>query len=128
MPLLEIVQIRQVTASIRLDELTSVLIDQYAAFLHVSADDGRAVLIVSFNRAGGRDMQSCEQRFSKDYRHLSIYTANFMESVPGCFGPLRSQVSETECLFPCRIGQCSCTGMRAFGSRDCSSQMKATRA
>jgi hypothetical protein len=39
MPLLEIVQIRQVTAAIRLDEPTAVLIDQYAAFLHASADE-----------------------------------------------------------------------------------------
>ena len=39
MPLLEIIQIRQVTASIRLDEPTAVLIDQYAAFLHASADE-----------------------------------------------------------------------------------------
>ena len=39
MPLLEIVQIRQVTANIRLDESTATLIDQYAAFLHASADD-----------------------------------------------------------------------------------------
>ena len=39
MPLLEIVQIRQVTASIRLDESTAALIDQYAAFLHASADE-----------------------------------------------------------------------------------------
>jgi hypothetical protein len=39
MPLLEIIQTRQVTASIRLDEPTAVLIDQYAAFLHASADE-----------------------------------------------------------------------------------------
>ena len=39
MPLLEIIQTRQVTASIRLDEPTAALIDQYAAFLHASADD-----------------------------------------------------------------------------------------
>ena len=39
MPLLEIIQTRQVTASIRLDEPTAVLIDQYAAFLHVTADE-----------------------------------------------------------------------------------------
>lgn len=39
MPLLEIVQTRQVTASIRLDEPTAALIDQYAAFLHASADE-----------------------------------------------------------------------------------------
>lgn len=39
MPLLEIIQIRQVTASIRLDESTAAQIDQYAAFLHASADE-----------------------------------------------------------------------------------------
>lgn len=39
MPLLEIVQTRRVTASIRLDESTAALIDQYAAFLHASADE-----------------------------------------------------------------------------------------
>jgi hypothetical protein len=39
MPLLEILQIRRVTASIRLDESTAAHIDQYAAFLHASADE-----------------------------------------------------------------------------------------
>ncbi|MBS1821317.1 MAG: hypothetical protein JST61_04995 [Acidobacteria bacterium] len=39
MPLLEIVQIRQITATIRLDETTAGQIDQYAAFLHASADE-----------------------------------------------------------------------------------------
>jgi hypothetical protein len=39
MPLLEIIQTRQVTASIRLDEPTAALINQYAAFLHASADE-----------------------------------------------------------------------------------------
>ena len=39
MPLLEIVQTRQITATIRLDEPTAEQIDQYAAFLHASADE-----------------------------------------------------------------------------------------
>ena len=39
MPLLEIVQTRQITASIRLDESTAEQIDRYAAFLHASADE-----------------------------------------------------------------------------------------
>ena len=39
MPLLEIVQTRQITASIRLDEATAEQIDQYASFLHASADE-----------------------------------------------------------------------------------------
>lgn len=39
MPLLEIVQTRQVSATIRLDETTAEQIDQYAAFLHATADE-----------------------------------------------------------------------------------------
>ena len=39
MPLLEINQIRHICASIRLDEVTAAQVDQYAAFIHASADD-----------------------------------------------------------------------------------------
>ena len=39
MPLLEVIQTRQVSASIRLDEATATQVDQYAAFIHATADD-----------------------------------------------------------------------------------------
>jgi len=39
MPLIEVDQIRHVSASIRLDEVTAAQVDQYAAFIHASADD-----------------------------------------------------------------------------------------
>jgi uncharacterized protein (DUF952 family) len=39
MPLLEINQSRHISASIRLDETTAAQVDQYAAFIHASADD-----------------------------------------------------------------------------------------
>jgi hypothetical protein len=39
MPLLEINQIRHICASVRLDEATATQVDQYAAFIHASADD-----------------------------------------------------------------------------------------
>ena len=39
MPLLEIIQTRQDSATIRVDETTAEQIDQYAAFLHASADE-----------------------------------------------------------------------------------------
>lgn len=39
MPLLEVNQTRHISASIRLDELTAAQVDQYAAFIHASADD-----------------------------------------------------------------------------------------
>src|SRR3954464_6922379 len=39
MPLIEVTQSRYVSATIRLDSETANLIDQYAAFVHGSADD-----------------------------------------------------------------------------------------
>jgi hypothetical protein len=39
MPLLEITQSRQISASVRLDEATATQVDQYAAFIKASADE-----------------------------------------------------------------------------------------
>jgi uncharacterized protein (DUF952 family) len=39
MPLLEINQNRHISASVRLGESTAAQVDQYAAFIHASADD-----------------------------------------------------------------------------------------
>lgn len=39
MPLLEVVQTRYVSASIRLTDTTALMVDQYAAFIHASADE-----------------------------------------------------------------------------------------
>lgn len=39
MALLEVTQSRQITATIRLEEKTAAQVDQYAAFIHASADD-----------------------------------------------------------------------------------------
>ena len=39
MPLLEITQTRQISASIRLTDTVANQVDQYAAFIHASADD-----------------------------------------------------------------------------------------
>jgi hypothetical protein len=39
MPLLEVVQTRQISASIRLTDSTATRVDQYAAFIRASADD-----------------------------------------------------------------------------------------
>ena len=39
MPLLEVIQTKQVSASIRLSDTTASLVDQYAAFIHAGADD-----------------------------------------------------------------------------------------
>ena len=39
MPLLEVVQTRQISASVRLTDTTASQVDQYAAFIRASADD-----------------------------------------------------------------------------------------
>jgi hypothetical protein len=39
MPLLEVVQTKHLSASIRLTDSTALQVDQYAAFIHASADD-----------------------------------------------------------------------------------------
>jgi hypothetical protein len=39
MPLLEVIQTRYVSASIRLTDATALQLDQYAAFIHASADE-----------------------------------------------------------------------------------------
>jgi len=39
MPLLEVIQTRQVSASIRLTDTTALQVDQYATFIHATADD-----------------------------------------------------------------------------------------
>ena len=39
MPLLEVTQTRHLSASIRLTDTTALQVDQYAAFIHASADD-----------------------------------------------------------------------------------------
>jgi hypothetical protein len=39
MPLLEVIQTRQISASIRLMDTTATQVDQYAAFIHACADD-----------------------------------------------------------------------------------------
>lgn len=39
MPLLEVIQTKHISASIRLVDATAMQVDQYAAFIHASADD-----------------------------------------------------------------------------------------
>lgn len=39
MPLLEVIQTKQISASIRLSDTTAVQVDQYAAFISACADD-----------------------------------------------------------------------------------------
>jgi hypothetical protein len=63
MPLLEVTQTKQVSASIRLTEATATQTDQYAAYIHASADEvvEKALQYVFSKDPGFRDFQKTPQ-------------------------------------------------------------------
>jgi hypothetical protein len=63
MPLLEVVQTKQVSASIRLSDTTALQVDQYAAYIHATADDvvEKALQYVFAKDPGFRDFQKTPQ-------------------------------------------------------------------
>jgi hypothetical protein len=63
MPLLEVVQTKQVSASIRLSDTTATQVDQYAAYIHASADDvvEKALQYVFSKDPGFRDFLKTPQ-------------------------------------------------------------------
>ena len=68
MPLLEVTQTRQVSASIRLTDTTAILTDQYDAFIHACADDVVEQALTSvFSK--DRDFQD----FSKTQKRGSLH-------------------------------------------------------
>ena len=68
MPLIEINQSRQVSATIRLDSATAALIDQYAAFIHAPADD---VVDKALNYVFGKDREFQEYLKSPQSANVS---------------------------------------------------------
>lgn len=63
MPLLEVIQTKQVSASIRLSDTTAMQVDQYAAYIHATADDvvEKALQYVFAKDPGFRDFQKTPQ-------------------------------------------------------------------
>ena len=63
MPLLEVIQTKQVSASIRLSDTTATQVDQYAAYIHATADDvvEKALQYVFAKDPGFRDFQKTPQ-------------------------------------------------------------------
>jgi hypothetical protein len=78
MPLIEINQIRHVSASIRLDEVTATQVDQYAAFIHASADD---VIDKALNYVFSKDRDF--QEFLKTPQARQISSTLRVRKVPG---------------------------------------------
>ena len=83
MPLLEVVQTRQISASIRLTDSTANQVDQYAAFIRASADD---VIEEALKHCFGKDRDFQEFLKSPDARRVTPTlrirkpTANEVES------------------------------------------------
>jgi predicted transcriptional regulator len=63
MPLLEVTQTKHVSASIRLSDATATQVDQYAAFIHATADDviEKALQYVFSKDPGFREFQKTPQ-------------------------------------------------------------------
>ena len=79
MPLLEIIQTRRITAMIRLDEATASQIDQYAAFLHATADEvvDKALAYVF---AKDRDFQDFLRRPEASHVPPSLRVRHFVQN------------------------------------------------
>jgi hypothetical protein len=67
MPLLEVIQSRQITAFVRFDETNATLVDQYAAFIHATADD---VVNKALNYVFAKDRDFQDYLKSSDSRYV----------------------------------------------------------
>jgi hypothetical protein len=101
MPLLEVVQTRRISASVRLTDSTAIQVDQYAAFIRASADD---VIEEALKHCFGKDRDFQEFLKSPDARKITPTlrirkpTANDAEPtakkpVPPAFLPAQSAAS-----------------------------------
>jgi hypothetical protein len=68
MPLLEVIQSRQITAFVRFDETNATLVDQYAAFIHATADD---VVNKALNYVFAKDRDFQDYLKSSDARRIT---------------------------------------------------------
>jgi hypothetical protein len=68
MPLLEVVQTRQISASIKLTDATANQVDQYAAFIRASADD---VIEEALKHCFGKDRDFQEFLKSPDAQKIT---------------------------------------------------------
>lgn len=85
MPLIEVTQSRQISASVRLDEATAAQVDQYAAFIHASADD---VVDKALNYVFSKDRDF--QEFLKSAEARVVPTALRIRKTPSIETPMQS--------------------------------------
>ena len=88
MPLLEVVQTRQISASIRLTDSTATQVDQYAAFIRACADDVvEQALTYVFSK--DRDFQDFQHPLRLLYRRRKAHDPPFHSGAKAlrCFAP-----------------------------------------
>jgi hypothetical protein len=100
MPLLEVIQTRQVSASIRLDEATATQVDRYAAFIHATADD---VVEKALNYVFGKDRDF--QEFLKTPQAAQVTPTLRIRKVAadGAESPGRKAVAGVESIEAVRV-------------------------
>ena len=101
MPLLEITQSRQISASVRLDEATATQVDQYAAFIKASADD---VVDKTLNYVFAKDRDF--QDFLKTPEAKQISSTLRVRKAPSSEvieQPTKKAVNTTACVEPARV-------------------------
>jgi hypothetical protein len=101
MPLLEVIQTRHISALIRLDEVTAIQVDQYAAFIHAAADDvvGKALNYVFSKDRDFQEFLKTPQatQMTRSLRIRKVSTVDGVES------PIRKAVAGLETIQSVRV-------------------------
>jgi hypothetical protein len=93
MPLLEVVQTRQISASIRLTDTTATQVDQYAAFIRACADD---VVEQALTYVFSKDRDFQEYLKTPEARQAAATLRIRKAPTPEPEAPTKKPVSETQ--------------------------------
>jgi hypothetical protein len=104
MPLLEVIQSRQISASVRFDETTATLVDQYAAFIHATADD---VVNKALHYVFSKDRDFQDYLKSSDARRITPTLRVRRSGVPADTKPrpISKAISGVESIESARVGK-----------------------
>jgi hypothetical protein len=104
MPLLEVIQSRQITAFVRFDETNAMLVDQYAAFIHATADD---VVNKALNYVFAKDRDFQDYLKSSGARHITPTLRIRRTGIPGeaRSKPVTKPLAGVESIESARVGK-----------------------
>ena len=104
MPLLEVIQTKQISASIRLSDTTAIQVDQYAAFIRACADD---VVEQALSYVFSKDRDFQDYLKSSDARHVLPTLRVRRSAVPADTKPrpISKAIAGVESIESARVGQ-----------------------